>query len=197
MKSSKFKVKQNLALQIQYLKVIYKEGLPRRLAPPTPRQHLRSFGRGEEVRALWGQSLFEVIFALAVAALVMVGIVSLAASSVRNSTFARNTTLSTRFVQETSEWLRELRDGSPWAVFSAKADSVGIKYCLPSLGLSLPAAGGCAPGIYIAGTTFIREVTLTLSSSDTIDIDIEVRWTDAQGMHKTRSLTQLTSWQTP
>ena len=181
----------------QISKLKHKKGLPRRLAPPTPRQHLRSFGRGEEARVLWGQSLFEVIFALAVASIVMIGIVTLAASSVRNSTFSRNNAFATRFVQETSEWLRELRDGNDWVTFSSYANGSGVTYCLPSLGVSFPPQGTCAIDDYINGTIFIREVILTLISPDIVDVEITVEWSDAQGLHQIRSVTQLTNWQTP
>lgn len=186
--SSKFKT--------QNLKLKHKEGLPRRIAPPTRGRRPR-----EEVRALWGQSLFEVIFALAVASLVMIGIVSLAASSVRNSTFARNTTLSTRLAQEVSEWLREQRDANDWSVFSSYANAGGIFYCLQTLGSSFPAQGNCGAGAYVAGTTFIREANLRLITSispdDTVETIITVKWSDAQGLHETRTITQFTRWQTP
>jgi hypothetical protein len=144
-----------------------------------------------------GQSLFEVVFALAVAGIVMIGIVSLAASSVRNSSYSRNNALATRYVQETSEWLRGQRDGSDWTSFSGYADASGVTYCLQSLGSSLPSVSSCGDTDYITGTIFIRELKLTLLSADTVDVEISVEWNDAQGLHTTRSLTQLTNWQTP
>lgn len=193
---SKLKVKQSLALCAQSSKLIHKKGLPRRLAPPTRGRRPR-----EEVRVLWGQSLFEVIFALAVASLVMVGIVSLAATSVRNSTFARNTALSTRLAQEVSEWLREQRDANDWSVFSSYTNAGGITYCLQTLGSSFPSQGVCGAGAYVVGTSFTREANLRLLSSsnpdDTVEAIITVEWSDAQGLHETRTTAQFTSWQTP
>ncbi|MFV1917388.1 MAG: hypothetical protein ACC618_02840, partial [Patescibacteria group bacterium] len=106
-----------------------------------------------------GQSLFEVIFTLAIAALIMVGIVSLAASSIRNSAFSRNNTQATRYVQEASEWLREQRD-TDWSVFSGYASSApGEKWCLTSL--AWPGSSGNCGTTTIDGT-FTREVTLEL-----------------------------------
>lgn len=154
-----------------------------------------------EKRICGGQSLFEVIFALAVAALVMVGIVSLAASSVRNSTFARNTALSTRLAQEVSEWIRQQRDSNDWTTFSSNANGSGITYCLQTLDSSFPVQGACGAGAYVAGTTFIREANLRLISyvnpNDTVEAIITVEWSDAQGIHEARTIAQFTRWQTP
>jgi Tfp pilus assembly protein PilV len=145
-----------------------------------------------------GQSLFEVVFALAVAALVLTGIVSIAATSVRNSSFARNNALATRYVQETSEWLREQRDNNIWADFSGNADET---YCFQSLGGTFPAAGGCSTTDYINDTIFVRQVILTLENTanpgDTVEAEITVRWTDAQGLHTAGSTAQYTRWKTP
>jgi hypothetical protein len=148
-----------------------------------------------------GQSLFEVVFALAVAALVLTGIVSVAATSVRNSSFARNNALATRYVQETSEWLRGQRDNNIWANFSGNASGGGTTYCLQSLGIAFPASGVCSIGDYITDTIFTREAILTLRSSanpdDTVEALITVEWTDAQGLHTVRSTIQYTRWKTP
>lgn len=153
-----------------------------------------------------GQSLFEVVFALAVAALVLVGMVSIAATSVRNSSFARNNALATRYVQETSEWLREQRDNSTWIDFSGKAGEElagGKTYCLQQLGSSFPAVGFCSSGDYITDTPFTRDATLihrttaSVGTDDTVEAVIMVKWTDAQGLHTVRSTVQFTRWRTP
>lgn len=149
------------------------------------------------------QSLFEVVFTLAVAAIVLTGIVSLAATAVRNSIFARNNALATRYAQETSEWLRQLRDSSSaWATFSGKASGFpGTSYCLQSLGAVLPPSGNCASTAYISDTRFIREATLILRTTDSLDDTVEaiiaVKWPDAQGLHEVKTTTQYTRWQTP
>lgn len=155
----------------------------------------------QEMKVLSGQSLFEVVFAMAVASIVMIGIVSLAASSVRNSTFSRNNALATRYAQETSEWLRQLRDSQQWTTFSAKANAPGVNYCLQSLGSDLPSQGACSASDYIGGTPFIRETQLSLldsvTSGDTVEAIISVNWSDAQGLHEVRTTAQYTRWQTP
>lgn len=128
-----------------------------------------------------GQSLFEVIFALAVAALIMVGVVSLAASSIRNTTYSRNNSFATRYVQETSEWLREQRDMNWDYLTSNLGDS-----CLGDL--------NWGAGCQVPNTIFQRRVNLTLFGADKIEAKIRVSWDDAQGSHEVRSVTRYTNW---
>lgn len=138
-----------------------------------------------------GQSLFEVIFAIAIAAIILVGIVALAATSVRNSSFARNQSLATRYVQEASEWLRAERDAD-WTAFSAKSSAVsGTDWCLSSL--SWPgSSGNCGPPI--TGTIFARETKLIEETTEIVRAEINVVWNDAQGVHTTRSVARFTDW---
>ncbi len=144
-----------------------------------------------------GQSLFEVIFALAIAAIVLIGVVSLAASSVRNSTFARNKALATRYTQEASEWLRGQRDANPWAaVIAASSPDPGTTWCLVDLsaGLTSPAP---TCGV-ITGTIFTREVILKeLPNPNEVEVTVTVDWTDSKGIHEVRTVTILTNWRIP
>lgn len=139
-----------------------------------------------------GQSLFEVIFAIAIAALILVGVVSIAANSVRNASFARNQALATRHVQGASEWLRAERDDD-WTAFSSRAlASPGRIWCLSSF--SWPFSfGPCGPSI--GGSIFNREVTLILEAVDIVRAEIVVDWTDTQGLHDARSIARFTDWQ--
>ena len=140
-----------------------------------------------------GQSLFEVLFAIAIAAIILVGVVSLSSSGVRNSAFSRNKTLATRFAQETTEWIRRERDfTNDWTAFSAHAGT----HCFSSTPISSWAPGGC--GSNISGTIFEREAVLTVSTTtvagDTMDIFVTVSWEDAQGTHEVKTVTSLTNW---
>lgn len=128
-----------------------------------------------------GQSLFEIIFAVAIAALIMTAVVVLSTDSVRNSSFSRNQTLASRLAQEAHEWLRSERD-SDWTTFAGRVGTT----CLGALSWS----GSCA----VTGTPFSREVTLTLINPTTVEADIIVSWTDGQGTHEVRSVTRLTDW---
>ena len=146
----------------------------------------------------FGQSLFEVVFALAIAGIILIGIVSLATSAVRNTTFARNQSVATRYVQEGVEWLREQRD-TDWGDFLGRASAGGRVWCLSSSPIgSWPGEGGCGPTIGV--TIFTREATLTqYDITETIvgvRADVIVSWQDAQGIHDARTVTNFSAWPT-
>ena len=146
-----------------------------------------------------GQSLFETVVAVGIISLILVAVVSLATSSVRDSSFARNDALATKYAQEGVEWLREQRDAS-WSTFVANTANT----CLGTLVWG----AGCT----ITGTIFQRSIsfncleydsgppptTMGLSCSDPqvnmVDTIVEVGWTDSQGTHNVRSVSTLTKW---
>ena len=131
------------------------------------------------------QSMFEVIFAIAVAALILVGITSLAATSVKNSSFSTNNAVATKYAQEAVEWLREERDNN-WNTFAANA--TGTEICL---GSSPPSWGGSCK---IPNAGLERKVTLTTIPSGAIEAVVVVSWVDNQGVHSARSVTRFTNW---
>ena len=141
-----------------------------------------------------GQSLFEVLAALAVVTVVVVAIVALGTTSIRNASFAKNTELSTRYSQEAIEWLRGERDAG-WDAFSSRASTSSI-WCIKTESSSWPASGGpCAgPSDRIAGTIFTREVAFTIIDPANIDASVEVYWTDGQGLHEVRTVTAFSDW---
>lgn len=122
-----------------------------------------------------GQSLFEVIIALAISAIVITALVSLVSNSIQNAAFARNKTLAANYAQEATECLRSQRDSS-FDSFLANA------------------AGICSPG---AITLFTRNIILTssISSGKTIiEADVSVSWTDSKGDHEVKSVTNFSDW---
>ena len=152
-----------------------------------------------------GQSLFEVIFAVAIVALLLTGVVALTTTSVRNSSFSRNTSLANGHAQEAVEWLREERD-KDWDAFKNRA-RVSTEWCLRSLTWSSPSfSSSCDTSDYLGSTIFIRDLTFTCyrdgppsiscsnSSVNNIEGLVVVSWTDAQGTHDVRVTTRLTNW---
>ena len=146
-----------------------------------------------------GQSLFEVVLALGVITAITIGIVSLAAGSIRNASFSKNKTLAGRYAQEATEWLRGQRD----ADFDAFKESVDE---LSASALCIPTSpnpnwngrvGGCGASDTITGTSLFREVLFStdlVSGKTVIEADVRVYWTDAQGDHEVRSATSFTDW---
>lgn len=149
-----------------------------------------------------GQSLFEVLFAIAIAAVVMVSVVSLASNSLRNTLSTRDNTLANRYAQELAEWLRAYRDANDWEDdFIPQSSLGGSVWCAPSLPTNTSTwdldSGACPANATISGTIFLRQVTLTKSSDDsTVTAAILVTWTDSQGSHQVQTVTRFTNWQT-
>lgn len=141
-----------------------------------------------------GQSLFEIMLALAIATLIIVAIVVLTSNAIRNTTFSKNKTLAARHSQEATEWLRGERD-TDFSAFEARAATP--LYCLPSLSWSSATVGACGAGQEIPDTIFKREVSFSTSvvnGKTLIEAGVQVFWSDAQGLHEIRSVTNFSDW---
>jgi Tfp pilus assembly protein PilV len=143
-----------------------------------------------------GQSLFEVIFALGIAAIILVAMASLSASTLRNSSFSTDSATTTQLSSQATEWLRSQRDAN-WAAFAARATTTGTTWCLSSLAWPA-AAGACGPKV--DGTVYTRSVILKSRDADstpgvdTIDAAITVSWSDSQGTHDVKNNASYTDW---
>jgi type II secretory pathway pseudopilin PulG len=143
-----------------------------------------------------GQSLYELIVAIGISALVIVGVVSLATSSIQNSTYSKNQSLATVYAQEATEWLRGQRDASITIFLANTAHS---PWCL---NLEPPAwpgsSGACGSTDFISGTTlFKRYVSFIItspSSKTQIEADVVVSWVDAKGTHQVTNSTNFSDW---
>jgi len=123
-----------------------------------------------------GQSLLEVVIALAVVGLVIMALIRVTVISVRNAAFARNQVLATKYAQEWLEEARNWRDQQDPEVFFVD--------------------GSCNAGPE-AVDIFTRTRTCSLSvegDKKTMTVVVEVSWTDAVGDHQSRLETRLTNW---
>ena len=162
-----------------------------------------------------GQSLFEILFSLAIMAMIGVAVVSLSVSAVRNNIYANNKTLANKYNLEGQEWLRSLRDDS----FSDLWDHAkppgnpNNTYCLPTVdyptGIWWSKNTKCDPedvDEVIPGTNFIRYMIFTKVDlipalykgelEESVKAVFIVEWTDGQGDHTSVSETILTNWKT-
>ncbi len=154
---------------------------------------------------LKGQSLFEVVFAIGIIAMVTVAIVSVSTVSIRNNISSKNKSLSTKYVNEAMEWLRSERDKN-WNEFRGhaaqpKAGQLDWKdYCME---IVPPNNWGndtdlCdEPDEYISGTQLYRMVSLARdypNSETTVHAKVTVEWEDTQGIHSSSSYMVFTSW---
>lgn len=139
-----------------------------------------------------GQSLFEVVVALAITGLLIVSIVSLVSNSIRNATFSKNKSVAATYAQEATEWLRGQRDNN---ITTFETNALTSMWCLRTLSWDL--AGGCLDSYQIPGTPFTREVTFTVSTVNgktLIQADVIVFWEDSQGIHQIDNSTDFTDW---
>lgn len=137
-----------------------------------------------------GQSLFEVVFAIGVSALIITAVVVLASNAVANSTFSKNKALAGRFTQEAVEWLRSERD-SDWDTFYANAALTSR--CLPSLDWSQQ--GPCGPSDTLtANENFKREATFSVVDISNVEVKVRVYWEDGRGLHEVSTVTNFTDW---
>lgn len=123
-----------------------------------------------------GQSLIEVVAAIAVISVGILAIVKVTTKSVSNTTFARNRAIATKYAQESLEKVREYRDKNSWVIFTANCGSAA------ALGL---------PEVL---SPFTRTTYSCTGSGDSRDILVIVSWTDASGSHQSRMNTSLTAW---
>lgn len=154
------------------------------------------------LRLVLGQSMFELVFSIAIASIILTGIVSLAVFSVRNSASSRENALANRYVQEAIEWIRGARDDYvSWTDFVADKAG-GQTWCFNlSPVMAWPTLTSCTPGSdEINGNTiYLREALLntetTLVAGDTVAAIVSVTWKDAQGTHTVKHTTKFTDWQ--
>lgn len=137
-----------------------------------------------------GQSLFEAIFAVGIASVIITAIVSLSTKNVRNATYSRNKALESRHTQDAIERLRELRDVD-WAN-ELDAKTGNTWWCLNTNNGSL-STGQCM----IVGTSFAREVRLTKINSNTINAEIKITDTSSSPPSVSMSKTTITNWESP
>lgn len=138
-----------------------------------------------------GQSMFEVVLALFIIALIIVGVVFLSTSSIANSAFSRNKTIAGRYSQEAVEWLRGQRDSNA-TLFLTNATGT---WCLIGLSFTTNPHNACNSASVITGTIFKRQVVFTEdgSTADTIiKAEVTTSWDDSKGTHQAKSVTEFT-----
>lgn len=142
-----------------------------------------------------GQSLFELVVAIAISALVIVAMVSLATNSIKNSIYSKNKALASSYAQQATEWLRGQRD-SDITTFGTNTTAFP-KYCLPNLDWIRGKALEQDCTFPITGTVFKRWVIFNVTSPDgktIVEANVAVSWTDSVGTHEINSATNFSDW---
>lgn len=146
-----------------------------------------------------GQSLFEVVVAIGISALIITAIVALVTNSISNSSYSRNQSIATNDAQQLLEWLRGQRDSDIQSFLNHIDPSLGgsTVYCFKSLDWSKrTSCSGSQDNI--PGTIFLREGVFTKVSpapdQTVFSVDITVTWNDSQGDHKVVNSTDFSDW---
>lgn len=158
----------------------------------------KGHGAAERQDPEGGQSLFELVVAIAVSALVIVAIVSLVSTSIRNATFSKNSAIATSYAGSATEWLRSQRDADINTFVTNVTAVENSPRCFNNLDWTR--TSGCGTDT-ITGTPFSREITF--SQTQTIvggsiktvyTADIVVSWTDSQGIHEVAISANFSDW---
>ena len=147
----------------------------------------------------FGQSLFELVIAIGISALIIVVLVSLVGNALQNAVFAKNESLAGTYAQQATEWLRNQRD-SDINTFVTNVNAAGTSpKCFNNLDWTH--IGPCASGETIAGTPFSRQITFTEMTpvvggvtKDIVQADVTVSWSDAKGLHQVTNATDFSDW---
>ena len=129
-----------------------------------------------------GQSLIEMVVAIAVVVIVILALVAITTTSIRNAAFSRNQALATKYAQEGIERVRAYRDQNTWQTFTIGCES-------PS-GLTPP------PSLFVRNIDchLIGLSNNCVVANDICEVTVTISWTDAQGTHKSELTTRLTNW---
>ena len=125
-----------------------------------------------------GQTLVEVIIALAITILVISSLVVGVVVAIKNARFAKNQSLATKFAQEAMEGARLYRDQYGWDQFwtdkvpSTEEGSVGI----------------------FTRTVVYENAETALDENDRAQVSVTVSWTVGGRTHKSKLTTYLSKW---
>lgn len=140
-----------------------------------------------------GQSLFEVIIAIAVVAVALTALVSLGTNALGNAQFSENQSTGASLTQEALEWVREQRDLN-WDDFVRDIDVNGETWCLENLSFNSP--GECGSNDLIADR-FTREVTLNTDDPNipqVVEVEVTTSWIESGNQKSSKANTVLTDW---
>lgn len=126
--------------------------------------------------SLGGQSLIEVLIALALGALIVAAITAAVLAALNNAQYSKNQNLATQYAQEGMEVVRKIKT-SDWATF----DALNGQYCLDQNSSNLTSYGtGCGQNVY----PFTRVVYIDESCGNSVaaqkKVSVWVFWSDSK-----------------
>jgi hypothetical protein len=146
-----------------------------------------------------GQSLFELVMAIGMSALIIVVLVSLTGNALQNAAFAKNESLAGTYAQEATEWLRGERDRDINNFGTRVSSSFGVARCFNVLDWN--GIGPCPANETIADSPFVRQITFISKDAvvggvvkTIVGATVTVSWTDSKGLHEVTNSTDFSDW---
>lgn len=133
-----------------------------------------------------GQTLIEVLVALAAAVVVVYAITTAVITALNNAQFSKNQVMAAQYAQQGIEVLRHVRD-SDWSKYSSYSDESILQYCLDKNSKEVREKSGASCGTNV--DDFIREVRIQKNSPDCTQpsqttsaakITVTVSWSDGK-----------------
>ena len=150
-----------------------------------------------------GFSLLEVIIAMFIAAVGLVGILSLANMSLKGSSLSENRLIASGLAQEGIEIIRDIRKSNvEWDDWYAALPNGDWRVQYDSTSLTTPYSGAYlqmdANGLYQydsgPDTFFKRKITLTKISADEVKVIAELKWQIKGNWHYLIAENRLWNW---
>jgi Tfp pilus assembly protein PilV len=120
-----------------------------------------------------GQSIIEVVVALSLVVLVVLGLVKVSVTSINNTAFARDQRAATKYAQEGVENARQCKEENEVAFWNESCPELAVP----------------------TDTKFTRQITYTQIEEGKMQLDVVVSWTDGKGQHESNLTTYLTKWE--
>lgn len=138
-----------------------------------------------------GQSLVEVIVAVGIIVVTIVGLISSNTLGLNNAQFARNKALAAKYAQEAIEWLRTQRDQN-WNTFYTSAGTA--TYCLKTTAWTQRGACATTDVINDQYDIFVRQVSLSRPAVDRVIMTVSVSWPEGARTTSISVTSHVTKW---
>jgi type II secretory pathway pseudopilin PulG len=136
-----------------------------------------------------GQSLVEVVLALAVILIIVVALVRVVTISIKNAEFAKNQALATRFAQDAIEKIRFYRESNSWGEFVTACNNGTIDLGTP------PPNFGLSPDMECYRPVPPEPYPPCAPVENVCEVKITVPWAQGSLTHVSELTTRLTNWE--
>ena len=135
-----------------------------------------------------GQTTAEILLAIGVIALVLVGLTKTTTMALRNAQFAKNKSSATKYGQETLEAIRAYRDQNNWDTFKTSSN---CSPAFPALSAPFDNPRSVVCNCYESGNP--NPVVCTGADVDKVEITVIISWDS--GDHEVELATFLSKWE--